>query len=304
MTYFIIILLILLFVLFIHILTTKYFTNKSKDRETLSLERHLGELQKRGYEVVAIMLQGSQNYGLAEYSDNYMSDVDSKAIVLPSFKDFVTGKTPVSTTIVLDNGEHIDTKDIRVMFDMLKKENISYIELLFTKWRIVNPKYAKLIQPLWDHRTTIAAYNTNQFVRCIAGMSMEKRKALCHPYPNLIEKIEKYGFDGKQLSHCVRLNEFLEKYINNLDIEDCYQTSKREELMNLKKQLLPDGSRVMTQEEAIEMCAKYDDLTKSIKDMVVNSHTEEINGDALALLEDMKYKILRKKFKEDIKKGR
>ena len=74
--------------------------------------------------------------------------------------------------------------------------------------------------------------------------------------------------------------------------------------MNLKKQLLPDGSRVMTQEEAIEMCAKYDDLTKNIKDMVVNSHTEEINGDALALLEDMKYKILRKKFKEDIKKGR
>ena len=74
--------------------------------------------------------------------------------------------------------------------------------------------------------------------------------------------------------------------------------------MNLKKQLLPDGSRVMTPEEAIEMCAKYDDLTKSIKDMVVNSHTEEINGDALALLEDMKYKILRKKFKEDIKKGR
>ena len=135
-------------------------------------------------------------------------------------------------------------------------------------------------------------------------MSMEKRKALCHPYPNLIEKIEKYGFDGKQLSHCVRLNEFLEKYINNLDIEDCYQTSKREELMNLKKQLLPDGSRVMTQEEAIEMCAKYDDLTKSIKDMVVNSHTEEVNGDALVLLEDMKYKILRKKFKEDIKKGR
>ena len=304
MIYFTIILLILLFVLFIHILTTKYFTNKSKDRETLSLERHLGELQKRGYEVVAIMLQGSQNYGLAEYSDNYMSDVDSKAIVLPSFKDFVIGKTPVSTTIVLDNGEHIDTKDIRVMFDMLKKENISYIELLFTKWRIVNPKYAKLIQPLWDHRATIAAYNTNQFVRCIAGMSMEKRKALCHPYPNLIEKIEKYGFDGKQLSHCVRLNEFLEKYINNLDIEDCYQTSKREELMNLKKQLLPDGSRVMTQEEAIEMCAKYDDLTKNIKDMVVNSHTEEINGDALALLEDMKYKILRKKFKEDIKKGR
>ena len=304
MIYFTIILLILLFVLFIHILTTKYFTNKSKDRETLSLERHLGELQKRGYEVVAIMLQGSQNYGLAEYSDNYMSDVDSKAIVLPSFKDFVIGKTPVSTTIVLDNGEHIDTKDIRVMFDMLKKENISYIELLFTKWRIVNPKYAKLIQPLWDHRATIAAYNTNQFVRCIAGMSMEKRKALCHPYPNLIEKIEKYGFDGKQLSHCVRLNEFLEKYINNLDIEDCYQTSKREELMNLKKQLLPDGSRVMTQEEAIEMCAKYDDLTKNIKDMVVSSHTEEINGDALALLEDMKYKILRKKFKEDIKKGR
>ena len=281
-----------------------YERKKRDDAITKRVQEHYQFLQSKGYDVVCTMLQGSQNYGLDIYTEEYQSDVDTKSIVLPSLEDFINNKSPVSTVEIMDNDEHAEVKDIRVMFDMLKKENISYIELLFTKWRIVNPKYAKLIQPLWDHRATIAAYNTNQFVRCIAGMSMEKRKALCHPYPNLIEKIEKYGFDGKQLSHCVRLNEFLEKYINNLDIEDCYQTSKREELMNLKKQLLPDGSRVMTQEEAIEMCAKYDDLTKNIKDMVINSHTEEINGDALALLEDMKYKILRKKFKEDIKKGR
>lgn len=282
----------------------KVFEKKEYSYEMERLEEHYKELKDKGYEVVAIMLQGSQNYGLQEYSKDYMSDVDSKAIILPSFRDFIKGTPPLSTTIVRDNNEHIDVKDIRVMFDMFKKENISYIELLFTKWKIINPKYKKLISPLWRHRASIAAYNTNQFVRCIAGMSMEKRKALCHPYPNLIEKIEKYGFDGKQLSHCVRLNEFLEKYINNVDIEDCYHTSKREELMNLKKQLLPDGSRIMTKEEATEMCAKYDDLTKEIKDMVVNSHEEKVNKDVDVLLDNIKYKILRKKFKRDIKKGR
>ena len=176
----------------------------------------------------------------------------------------------------------------------------SYIELLFTNWKIVNPKYAKLIQPLWDHRATIAAYNTNQFVRCIAGMSMEKRRALCHPYPNLIEKIEKYGFDGKQLSHCVRLNDFLYKYVNGCCIADCFDANNKQELMNYKKQLVKDGSRVMTKEEAIELCAAMDQATAALKDMVINSHEEKVDYEVINFLNGIKYDILKKKFKEDI----
>lgn len=99
---------------------------------------------KDKYEVVCIMLQGSQNYGL-NYEGN---DVDTKAIILPTFNDFILGKALEGKTIILDNEEHIDVKDIRVMFNMFKKANISYLELLFTDYIIVNPKYQYIVDDL------------------------------------------------------------------------------------------------------------------------------------------------------------
>ena len=61
-------------------------------------------------------------------------------------------------------------------------------------------------------RDSIATINKNQFLRCIKGMSMEKVKAMEHPYPTLIDKINKYGYDPKQLHHIIRLCEFVERY--------------------------------------------------------------------------------------------
>lgn len=259
--------------------------------------KHL--LYKTNYEVVCVMLQGSQNYGLDEYTDEYQSDVDTKAIVLPHFRDFVYGNSPVSTTIILDNNEHIDVKDIRVMFENFRKMNVSYIELLYSNWIWINPKYEAEVCELLNHRDTIAALNRNQFIRCIAGMSMEKRKALCHPYPNLIDKIEKYGYDGKQLSHCVRLFEFLERYLCGVPLKECYVSQMPETLMNYKKQLTKDGFRTLTKEEAIELCETYDNATKGLKDGSL-TEKDEINEEAVDILNKIKYDILKQKFMCDI----
>lgn len=259
--------------------------------------KHL--LLKTNYEVMCVMLQGSQNYGLDEYTDEYQSDVDTKAIVLPHFRDFVCGSSPVSTTIVLDNNEHIDVKDIRVMFENFRKMNVSYIELLYSNWIWINPRYEAEVRELLRHRDTIAALNRNQFIRCIAGMSMEKRKALCHPYPNLMDKIEKYGYDGKQLSHCVRLFEFLMRYLSGVPLKDCYVSQMPETLINYKKQLTKDGFRTLTKEEAIELCETYDNGTKGLKDGSL-TEKDEINQEAIDILNSIKYNILRQKFMCDI----
>lgn len=264
------------------------------------MEYHIKHLLlKTDYEVVCVMLQGSQNYGLDEYTDEYQSDVDTKAIVLPHFRDFVYGKSPVSTTIVLDNNEHIDVKDIRVMFENFRKMNVSYIELLYSNWIWINPKYYAEVRELLRHRDTIAALNRNQFIRCIAGMSMEKRKVLCHPYPNLMDKIEKYGYDGKQLSHCVRLFEFLERYLCGYRLEDCYVSEMPERLINYKKQLTDDGLRTLTKEEAIKLCETYDEATKALKDASL-TEKDEINQEAVEILNNIKYNILKQKFIMDI----
>ena len=67
-----------------------------------------------GYKVLGVFLQGSQNYGL----DYEGSDIDTKAIVVPSFEDFVLNKKPASTTLILPSNEHVDVKDIRLMMSV------------------------------------------------------------------------------------------------------------------------------------------------------------------------------------------
>lgn len=108
-----------------------------KEKIMKRMQEHLEELEKRNYKVVGIFLQGSQNYDL----DYEGSDIDTKAIVLPTFEQIVFNTKPVSTTLILENDEHIDVKDIRIMFSCFKKQNINFLEILFTDYFILNKDY-------------------------------------------------------------------------------------------------------------------------------------------------------------------
>lgn len=268
------------------------------------VQEHYDYLQSLGYEVVCVCLQGSQNYGLDEYSDEYMSDIDTKAIVLPPLDDFIAAAPLVSTVVIMDNNEHAEVKDIRIMFDMFKKANISYIELLFTEFKIINPEWAEFIEPLFANRELISKYNRNQFLRCIAGMAMEKRKALCHPYPNLIEKIEKYGYDGKQLHHCVRLYNFIERFVNGESLDTCYKVKApmHNILMNYKKQKDAYGNE-LSQEKAIEICDYYVAEIGKIKDAALTEE-EVLDKDAEKLLSRILLKIIKAKMIKDLEASR
>ena len=183
--------------------------------------------------IVGIFLQGSQNYGMA--TDK--SDVDTKCIILPSFEDIVFNKSPISTTHILSNDEHIDFKDIRLIFGNFRKQNINYIEILFTKYFILNPKYKKCWNELVEEREAIAKYNPYVAVKAIKGMAMDKYHALEHPYPNKAEVLAQYGFDPKQLHHLARLYYFLYDYICGLKTysEMLKPTGKRKyDLLDIK----------------------------------------------------------------------
>lgn len=263
------------------------------------VKEHYQFLINKGYEVVATFLQGSQNYNLDEYSDDYISDVDTKSIVLPHFKDIVKGSTPISTVEILDNNEHAEVKDIRIMFEMFEKMNISYIELLYSKYVYINPKYQHLVSSLLDRRAGIAAYNEVQFLKCIYGMACEKCKALCHPYPNTMEKIEKYGYDGKQLSHCARLYYFVCKYLAGLPLEDCYDATEfRAELMNYKKQLRYNGLP-LNKEDAIDLCEGF---RAEIRFLIEPKIAEEpvLDASIPAFLDELKCELIAMKLKGDL----
>lgn len=259
------------------------------------LQEHYNYLQAKGFEIVFLALQGSQNYGLDIYEDDYMSDIDTKAVVLPTFGDFVNEKKGYSNTLILSNNEHIDVKDIRVMFECFKKQNINFLEILFTNFKIINPKYKDLIEPLFENAELIAHLNTNQALRCMAGMSMEKLKALQHPYPGIIDKIEKYKYDPKQLHHILRMNDFIKEYIKNVSFKECLISKRSLYLKEIKKGILPV-------DEAVKLATETDEDTKKIKDKYVLER-DNINCDAVDVLTHIKFKILSKSLKEELLKN-
>lgn len=256
---------------------------------------HYNYLKKNyNYKVIYLALQGSQNYGLDIYDDDYKSDIDTKAIIVPTLEDIAKNKKPVSETIVLPNNEHIDVKDIRVMFDTFKKQNVNYIEILFTDYYILNAEYGEYIEDLLKSAELIAHLNYNQALKCMAGMSMEKLKALQHPYPTIVDKIKKYGYDPKQLHHILRMNDFIKKYVSGKPYRDCLIPSNKEYLIEIKKGKL-------SCKEAVKLANEVDKETHRImRENLIDGDT--IDKDAIEILDNIKYSIIRKSLKEELSK--
>lgn len=256
------------------------------------IQEHYDLTVEKGFEVVGVFLQGSQNYNL-EYEN---SDVDSKAILLPKFNNFVLNHAPTSTTSVLDNNEHVDLKDIRLMFDCFKKQNINFVEILFTKYKVINPKYESLFIPLIESRELIAHYNNYATVSCMCGMSLEKFKALEHPYPTIIDKIEKYGYDPKQLHHIVRLDEFLIRYLDGESYEDCLISKQRDYLINVKRGCHSlDEARSIAKELTSKIC--------SVKAKYMNRNPLKVNKECEDILNKTLLDVMKFNFQTELQGG-
>ncbi|MEQ6355132.1 nucleotidyltransferase domain-containing protein [Lysinibacillus sp. M3] len=168
-------------------------------------------LESQGYKVVYISIYGSQNYNLDIYTDDYKSDIDMKAIIVPTLDDLIYNSKPISTVVDTEWGQ-CDLKDIRSYFQTLIKANPAYIETLFTDYYIVDKHFKKEFDEIFSLKDELVEKLSAQMIRAMYGMMCEKQKALCHPYPTIAHKIEKYGYDGKQLSHVIRLYVMMQDY--------------------------------------------------------------------------------------------
>lgn len=152
-----------------------------------TLEQYKKVLEDKGYQVIYIGLYGSQNYNL----DDEFSDIDCKAIILPSLHDIIFRKT-TSKVVKCDKGE-IDVKDLITFYEVIRKGNFSYIESIDTEYSIGDKYIKELFKQIRP--------NFKSFL----GAMYEKRKALTHEYPSKHEEFEKWGFDPKQYHHILRL---------------------------------------------------------------------------------------------------
>lgn len=272
---------------------------ENREKHIMSkVQEHYDEAVALGYEVFCVALQGSQNYNLDMYTDEYKSDVDTKAILLPSFDDFCKGNKPTSTTHERANKEHIDLKDIRVMFETFKKQNVNFVEILFTPYYVVPEKYTEVWKQLQELGEMLVHCHPTQTVKTMAGMSFEKRKALCHPYPTIIDKIEKWGYDGKQLHHIIRVNAFMKQYISGVPFAQCLTTYDDDILALLQKAKLNQFSLA----DAIEIADYYDSQNNEIKNAFIEKHGDTIDPMPYQKLDEIKVELLRQWFREQLLK--
>lgn len=169
--------------------------------------------------LLGIFLYGSQNYN----TDLINSDIDSKVIYLPTFEEFCLKRDWLSEEIYMDNQEHIDVKDIRYMREMFMKQNINFIEILYTDYFILNPKYADLFNQYFiDNREDIAHYDRGKALASISGQ--------------LTHTLQQGPRDDKKLYNALRLCYFLEDYFADISYEQCLKQGepKHSELMRLK----------------------------------------------------------------------
>lgn len=231
--------------------------------------------------IVGIFLQGSQNYGLEVPS----SDIDTKLIVTPTFEEIVFNKKPHSTTHVRANEEHIDFKDIRLYMQTFRKQNLNFLEILFTPYKIVNPLYETEWNRLIEAREAIAHMNPYRAVQSMKGIALEKYHAMEHRYPSKIEIIEEHGYDHKQLHHLLRVEDYLERYISGESYESCLRPSDPEALRWEKMYFRPlDEARrkaTAAKEHVEQMAAEFYEYTDNAEDPVV-----------VALLDDVQYNIM------------
>ena len=244
-------------------------------------------------QIVGVFLQGSQNYEL----DYAGSDVDTKLIVVPSFRDICLNKKPVSTTHIRANAEHTDWKDIRLYVEHFRKQNLNFLEILFTPYCIINPMYKEEWDRLVAAREFIARMNVYRAVKSMKGIAMEKFHAMEHRYPTKADIIDKYGYDGKQVSHLIRVYDYLRRYIAGESYEDCLRPSPDLVPRIMDYKMLDRISLEEARAEALHYKALVEDLSDKFCDGKEDYEVPWVRD----LLEDVSYNIMKISVEKELK---
>jgi hypothetical protein len=221
--------------------------------------------------------------------------VDTKLIVVPTFDDLAFNKQPVSTTFIRENNEHTDDKDIRLYIETFRKQNLNFLEILFTDYYILNDLYKDEWMRLVEHREEIAHYDFLRAVVSMRGIAMNKFVALKKDLPSTHDDIQKYGYCMKQLHHLVRIDEYLERYIAGESYEKCLRPHDPEYLISLKT----EPRSLQTAEFLAQVAMDHiDNMYAAVK------VTHDFNPDKEVdeLLNDVQYNIMKIAISEELSK--
>ena len=213
-------------------------------------------VEERGLCCAYLAVYGSQNYGLALDEPGYRSDVDIKCAVLPGLSLLAREESVPAQTLDWRGGQ-IEIKDARRFAQIVLRLNPAYLETLITP-------YALTLSPAFEmmraQAQPLVSCDPAGFLRACLGMGRQKVKDLCHPFPAALEKINRFGYDGKQAHHLYRLLLVMRAFEETGRYVLTPPETERELLLALKKNELPlDRVRPLTQQWLADMeavCAR------------------------------------------------
>lgn len=252
------------------------------------IKRHHEEALKlyKPNQIVGVFCQGSQNYGLGLKN----SDIDTKCILTPSLKDICFNKKPISTTHILDNNEHLDAKDIRLYINCFEKQNLNFLEILFTPYKIVNPQYAEWWNKLVENREAIAHYDIHRAIKSMKGIALEKYHAMEHRYPSKVDIIDRFGYDSKQLHHLLRVEEYLSRYITGESYENCLIPTEK---TAIKLKIIKEDNGELSLEEARGAAKVALQNIERICEQGLAYYPEGYNPEVEKILKEVQYDIMK-----------
>ena len=205
------------------------------------IKKHLAVVQEKyGDRVVFISAVGSMNYGLFTET----SDVDTKAVILPTYAEIVL-KKPESVTLQIDD-EQCSVKDLRVYINELKKQGINALETLVTNYYLVNGKFLNQVELLRSWSEEISHYDENRFLSSTIGAACSYAKRWNIAYKNYLESDDEAKLDYKAAYNIVRLHGAIHAYIQGAkfkNVINCGTSLDRDFLLRIKHGYLgPEGA--------------------------------------------------------------
>lgn len=211
-------------------------------------------------------LCGSHNWNLNVENS---SDKDYKIFTTPTFDDLFNNKDYCKMTT--SKTEDIEISDIRKLLKMIRKPNINYLELLFTKELDIKTCYdsrtTELINELFSLKDKIIKINLPYLYKSCMGI-----------YGNNMNKLRKerdynpeyfLSYNPKTVYQAFRVLLFLKRFCQN-NFTNCEQSIRfdgrdRDYILDIRNNKIPYEQII------IDSCTLYDDMEKIYKRFYINN---------------------------------
>ena len=265
--------------------------NLDKEWRDKLILHHWRADEVRRDQVMAVMLYGSQNYGLATEK----SDVDTKAMIVPPIREVLLGKPKFSHDCYHADGLTC-IKDFRGMFDSYLKGNVNFLETLYTDYYLVSPMYEPFFDDLRAHRDLIANAHPTAVIRCAAGFAHQKFDHIQKVNDHNGVAISNWGYDPKALMTMRRLAYFIYTFKATMNFQAALESS-----MKIKDELLGYISDPLPKPEALARAHDIDAAIVTMKEraemqLPANNHADE----AREYLDELVVRILCEDIRTDL----